>query len=510
MGEEKEPRRELLSLKNIRRVWSVFFVALFASLIYVSDFSRLKGYEVSLFLEANPLVWVSGFLTGWTVYKSLWLALFVLIPTLFLGRFFCSWICPLGILNQWASRLLNPRRTVEEHEVNAYKPIYRLKYYILAALLILSLFGALQIGLLDPISLVYRSAIISLLPAADAVLGIIYKKQPIFLGGAFIAFIFMAIIFANRFVTRFWCRTLCPLGAFLGIASAGAVIRIRRDVDKCTDCKKCLKNCQGACDPHAELRITECHVCMNCISDCPEDALRYALADSKSSVHKPLDVNRRRLIETALAAGILFPMLKSSLTSESSAHAAVIRPPGAIPEPDFLRRCIKCSMCMRVCPTNVLQPALLECGLEGLWTPILVNKIGYCEHHCVLCGQVCPTGAIRTLSPQEKVGSATIKPVKLGTAFYDRGRCLPWAMNTQCIVCEEVCPTSPKAIWFEEREVKNRDGSTKTLKLPFVDVEKCIGCGICENKCPVRDLAAIRVTSVGETRSKTNRMILKS
>jgi formate hydrogenlyase subunit 6/NADH:ubiquinone oxidoreductase subunit I len=98
--------------------------------------------------------------------------------------------------------------------------------------------------------------------------------------------------------------------------------------------------------------------------------------------------------------------------------------------------------------------------------------------------------------------------MKIGTAFYDRGRCLPWAMNTDCIVCEEMCPVSPKAIWFESVEVTLRDGRKKTLKRPHVDPVRCTGCGICENKCPVHDLPAVRVTSVGEMRSPANQMIL--
>jgi ferredoxin len=166
---------------------------------------------------------------------------------------------------------------------------------------------------------------------------------------------------------------------------------------------------------------------------------------------------------------------------------------------------------MRVCPTNVIQPALIEGGFEGLWTPILINKIGYCEFNCVLCSQVCPTGAIEPISVEKKVGKPPFqKPVKMGTAFYDRGRCLPWAMNTECIVCEEVCPTSPKAIWFENVEITFRDKSIKVLKRPLLDPDLCVGCGICENKCPVHDRPAIRVSSIGETRSRTNQMILKS
>jgi ferredoxin len=166
---------------------------------------------------------------------------------------------------------------------------------------------------------------------------------------------------------------------------------------------------------------------------------------------------------------------------------------------------------MKVCPTNAIHPALLEAGFEGIWTPILINSIGYCEYNCVLCSRVCPTGAITPLTVEKKLGKAAgQKPLKIGTAFYDRGRCLPWAMNIDCIVCEEVCPTSPKAIWFETVEVPLRDGTTKKLKRPRVDPNLCIGCGICENKCPIRDYAAIRVTSIGETRSPSNQMILKA
>jgi ferredoxin len=166
---------------------------------------------------------------------------------------------------------------------------------------------------------------------------------------------------------------------------------------------------------------------------------------------------------------------------------------------------------MKVCPTNVIQPALLEAGFEGIWTPLLMNRIGYCEYNCVLCSRVCPTGAISPLTVETKLGMGSgQKPVKIGTAFYDQGRCLPWAMNTDCIVCEEVCPTSPKAIWFKTVDVQLRDGKVKTLKRPYIDPNLCIGCGICENKCPIRDKAAVRVTSVGETRSSINQMILKS
>jgi formate hydrogenlyase subunit 6/NADH:ubiquinone oxidoreductase subunit I len=166
-----------------------------------------------------------------------------------------------------------------------------------------------------------------------------------------------------------------------------------------------------------------------------------------------------------------------------------------------------------VCPTNVLQPAGFEAGLEGLWTPVLDMERGYCELNCTLCGQVCPTGAIQPISLDAKTGRgefAAQGPVRLGTAFYDRGRCLPWAMDTPCVVCEEVCPVSPKAIFTREETVTRRDGSKITLKRPYVDPSLCIGCGICQNVCPVEDLAAVRVSPIGETRSRERRLMLRA
>lgn len=161
---------------------------------------------------------------------------------------------------------------------------------------------------------------------------------------------------------------------------------------------------------------------------------------------------------------------------------------------------------------------MLEAGPEGLWTPILIPRIGYCEHSCVLCGQVCPTGAIQKLEEKHKLGDG-VPPVVIGTAMFDRGRCLPWAMATPCTVCEEFCPTSPKAIWVEEVQVPRRgavsqagresDLVTVTVKRPHVDPNLCIGCGACEKVCPVVDRPAVYVTSAGESRSKNNVILLE-
>src|SRR5947208_12735896 len=179
------------------------------------------------------------------------------------------------------------------------------------------------------------------------------------------------------------------------------------------------------------------------------------LTNRWSAITKP-DLDRRTLLATTAAGAVFIPGVRIADSLDVNYHSKVIRPPGAVEERAFLERCIRCAECMKVCPNNALHPGFFEAGIEGLWTPILIARIGYCEYSCVLCGQVCPTGAIQKITEKEKLGIG-VPPVKIGTAFYDHGRCLPWSMQAPCIVGEEFCPTSPKAIWVEEVEAPMRD-----------------------------------------------------
>lgn len=253
-------------------------------------------------------------------------------------------------------------------------------------------------------------------------------------------------------------------------------------------------------------------MCMNCEAACPEDVIKFRFLPGRKSTVTVPDTGRRTAIASAAAGAALIPAARIADVIDANYSPLVIRPPGAVEERAFLERCIRCSECMKVCPNNALHPAFLESGVEGLWTPILIPRIGYCEPSCVLCGEVCPTGAIQKITEVQKLGDPVrhIEPIKIGTAFYDHGRCLPWSMATPCIVCEEFCPTSPKAIWVEEVDTPDRNGRPVHVQRPHVDPQLCIGCGACEKVCPVQDRPAVYVTSVGESRSKTNVILLET
>jgi ferredoxin len=414
--------------------------------------------------------------------------------------------------------------------------LFALKYAILIIFLIMSSFGALQIGLLDPICLMYRTFATVFAPMFDmgisstsnvmasAGLDTLWidnlKFAPgtsprVFMGSFWIGAMIFALVGMNVVIPRFFCRVMCPLGALLGVFSRFSLFRINRDVHKCTDCNLCLTRCEGASDPQGEVRVSECFSCMNCIDDCPEDALTFSMVglDTKQVKAKP-DISRRHVVFASIAGVFAFPFLKNTgANTDDHFEPELMRPPGSVEETDFLAKCIKCDQCINSCPTNVLQPATFqEAGIEGLWTPVMNFETGHCQLKCTMCSEVCPTGAIRKITVEEKLGKGTYEeegPIRLGTAFFDKGRCLPHAMEIPCVVCEEVCPTSPKAIQTKDVEQKDVYGNVVVLNKPFMVPDLCIGCGICEHECPVKDDRAVYVTAVGESRSDERKLLLR-
>ncbi len=395
-----------------------------------------------------------------------------------------------------------------------------------------ALLGLNMAGLLDPIALLFRSIALAVLPGLGTALRAFFDilaasdikmfsmlsyagevlVSPVFgythqayQTGWFIGLIFLVILFLNRIRPRFWCRILCPLGALLGIFSRFSVLKLEKYPEKCTMCNLCTKHCQGAASPRPDedWEAAECLMCFNCYNVCPEDALAFKFKWNFKLNRQP-DIGKRALLG-GLLAGVSIPFMgRLDGGIDKISDPRLIRPPGSMPEKSFLELCQRCGLCMKVCPTNVINPTLAEAGMAGFWTPHLIMTQGYCEYTCTLCGSVCPTGAIREIGVAEKIN----QPVKIGSAYIDRGRCLPWSGNATCIVCQEVCPTSPKAIYIKKDIVTAPAGKTLKVQLPFVDLQKCIGCGICENKCPVHGLPAIRTIAAGESRSLRNQILL--
>jgi polyferredoxin len=311
--------------------------------------------------------------------------------------------------------------------------------------------ASLQIGLLDPISLVYRSMNLIVLPLIDRSNFQLHAVPRWYGGTGLIALIFLAAILLNLWIPRFYCRFICPAGALFGVLSRFSLWRIGRTGTECTQCNLCDKNCEGACSPTSAIRLSECVLCMNCLGDCRHDVMTYRSAPSIAGEIPGPDLSRRQFLVAAVSGVATIPMLRVDANLTSGWNSAVVRPPGALSEANFLSRRIKCGQCMRVCPTNVIHPTGLAGGIEGLWTPALNFRIGTsgCQYNCIACGHLCPTAAIRPISLDERLGRnrfADQGPIKIGTAFIDRGRCLPWAMDRPCIVCQENCPVSPKAI----------------------------------------------------------------
>jgi polyferredoxin/ferredoxin len=448
--------------------------------------------------------------------------------------------------------------------------------------------AALQTGLLDPIALLHRSINLVLEPMLDATAQQLSASQRHYDGAWLVGVIFLTAVLLNLKIPRFYCRFLCPLGALFGVLGRFALWRIGKTRQECVQCGLCEAHCEGACQPTEQIRLHECVLCMNCLDECHHDLIGYRTQSSAAGEMVTPDLSRRGFMVTLASGMAAVPMVRLGGQLGANWNPAVIRPPGALGEEAFLTRCIKCGQCMRLCPTNIIQPAALEAGVEGLWTPILNFRIGTsgCQLNCVACSQICPTAAIRPLSLDEKLGRkayAPRGPIRLGTAFVDRGRCLPWAMDKPCIVCQENCPVSPKAIFVQEVFNKVRGGVVAVqkadaltvqvagvlplsphkpdqfasgdyylyapaapeqprrriasytdrsltitaeppwsvppvpgssveiqvrLQRPQVDLQRCIGCGVCEHECPVSGQRAIRVSAENETRSNKHSLLL--
>jgi polyferredoxin len=472
------------------------------------------------FFRLDPLAAFSTMLAARQWLPHLALALVTVGAALVVGRVWCGWICPLGTLLGWF-RFRSARRLAP-----GVPPWLRgIKYVLLGVIVVMAALGSMTLLVLDPIALLTRTFTTSLIPGFDYVISSVESMlvgwgpgsgavtwiedhfrgnvlpvyQPHYAQGVAIFLVLLAIVLLNVFAARFWCRYLCPLGGLLGLVAKAQVLRPLVG-DGCNGCNACVRVCRvGAIEEaqvsaggdgeaaRARVVTSECTMCLDCLVACPErEAMSFGPA-LRPGPWAAYDPGRRQFLAAA-AIGVGTIALLGTGVARAIKAPGLIRPPGAQDEGAFLSRCLRCSECMKVCPTSGLQPSLGQAGLEALWTPVLASRLGYCDYSCTACGHVCPSGAIPKLDLEKK------RRQVLGVAVIDRNRCLPWASNTPCIVCQEMCPVSNKAIVLSGQHLITRpDGTQDYLARPKVIPRLCIGCGICENKCPLEGTSAIVV-----------------
>jgi len=495
------------------RISQLIFLFLFLLLFVMTEYRGTDEISIAVnsFFRANPLVVVSYLLSTKTLIAILIPGLLMILFSLLLGRFFCGWICPLGTIIDLITRKIKRVRPLAFLK----KPI---KYYILLSLLVAALFNVNISGILDPIAILVRALTFFVYPlfgySVRSIWTGIYdifgdKRDYVgFIYGflrdyilpfretlyplAFISFLFfLTILFLERYEKRNWCRNLCPLGTLLGIFGRFSLFK-RLPSRLCSDCQACKTICPTSFDEEI-LQKKDCILCMECVLECKFKRIKFRFSRFDSNTKLPL--LERRVFIGGIASGFFLSRIFSFRNPEGGIR--LLRPPGVTDEKEFLKKCVRCGECMKVCLKNALYPDYYRAGFYGIFMPVLIPRLGYCEYNCHLCGQVCPTGAIPNLPLEEKQKSV------IGIAVIDKNLCLPHSKKIHCIVCEEHCPVPGKAIKLEAVKEKSMDGKTITLKKPYVVNELCTGCGICEYVCPIEGKSAIEVFA------KTKRVLRK-
>ena len=497
---------------RIRRVVQVLSLLVFLFLLSAAAYGGLYELPLDLFLRLDPFLVGGTALAGRILTWTFLPALLVIISTVFLGRAFCGYVCPMGTTLDGSDRIVGRSKRKGKPDVERLRPI---KYYILWFLLGAAVLGVSLVLLASPLSLITRlyglvvfpivelgaeQVVGALRPAAEKLnwisLMFLQFHPPKFRTALFVLSMFAGIFALGRIAPRFWCRYLCPAGALLGLFSFRPLIRRAVSDDKCTRCGKCVRACPMDAIPLDEPVLTrhaECVACLTCQRVCPEDAVRFPFRPKTAiPVAEQPWAGRRQFLAAGLAglgtAAVGWGALETvkPISGEGQVRPpGLLRPPGAKPEAEFLALCVRCGECMAACPTNTIQPVWFQAGPLGIFSPALTPRRGFCDPRCNRCGQVCPTEAIRPLP-------LTDRPfVKTGTAVIRRERCLAWEQQKACVVCDEVCP-------FDAIDLVRVPDNPAAV--PVVKEDKCAGCGYCEHFCPVQNRAAVEVVPFGEIR----------
>lgn len=442
-------------------------------------------------------------------------ALLVLL-TLLAGRVYCSVICPLGVMQDIVS-WISGRRKKKKYRFSYSPEVKWLRYGVLGLFVIALIAGAGSfVALLAPYSSYGRIATNLFAPVyrwgnnllayfaerADSYAfyetEVWLKSLPTFLIAAVTFFVLIILAWRNG---RTYCNTVCPVGTVLGFFSRFSLFRPVIDAEKCKNCSLCSRGCKAACIDYRNHRIdySRCVACMDCIDTCKHDALRLEYRwkkTNKTATDKPaqtvtseqIDTARRSFLSaTAVLAATSVVKAQEKKVDGGLAviedkkipvRATPIVPPGAWSARHFARHCTACQLCVSACPKNVLRPSTEP---ARLMQPEMSYERGYCRPECTRCSDVCPAGAIRPITIEEK--SST----RIGHAVWIRKNCIPLTDGVECGNCARHCPSGAILMVPSDSEDPN------SVRIPVVNAERCIGCGACENLCPARPFSAIYV-----------------
>ncbi len=462
---------------------------------YADDLHAHRTIAAELFLAIDPLVSLSTAIAARSWVWSLASAGVILIVCVLMPRGFCGYLCPLGTLIDLFDWAFTQR--VARFRVAGNGWWVHVKYVLLAGTLVSALFGVLLSGYVAAIPVVTRGVLFLGDPLQTAVARGAHLIPPINAGHVVSVVLFLAVLGLGFLRPRFWCKYVCPSGA---VFSLGNLLRVseRKVESSCIHCNKCVEICPfDAIKPDFTTRVIDCTLCQTCGGVCPTQSIKFVErwnhVDLKTLDDPPTGetaIGRRGFLSatagTAAAlvggAGLAGVTKAFGADLENPEAFLPVRPPGSVPEAEFLQMCIRCGECFKVCPNNVLQPEGFQQGLEGLWTPLVEANWAGCESSCNRCGQVCPTGAIRALPIDEK------RVARMGLAIVDEQTCLPFAQREACQLCADECAAAGyDAIMFlrvgTQVDKAGDPIAESGFLAPVVLAEECVGCGLCQTRC---------------------------
>lgn len=462
---------------------------------YADELAAKEKLPADLFLVIDPLVSISTAIASRQWVWSLACAAIILVVCVMVPRGFCGYICPLGTLIDLFDASIGKRVTWLRVSQDGWW--VHLKYYLLLASLLCAAFGVLVTGYVAAIPVITRGMLFLGEPLQSGTLRG-WHLVPTMTGAALLSIgMFLSVLCLGLLQPRFWCKYVCPSGA---VFSVGNLFRAteRKVESSCIHCNKCIEVCPfDAIKPDFTTRVTDCTQCQTCGGVCPTHAIKFVergnVVELKLENDPPTGETpwgRRGFLSAAVgtAASIAgaTALTMSTKTFGANLRSAPewlpVRPPGSVPEREFLTMCIRCGECFKACPNNVLQPLAFQQGLEGLWTPHVVADWAGCESSCNACGQVCPTGAIRALPLEEK------RYAKMGLAIVNEQTCLPFANRAACQLCVDECNAAGyEAIEFTQVHTKVDEQGNPVAEsgylAPVVIADKCVGCGLCQTRC---------------------------